>query len=208
MLDLPAVHTHLQRPLVEDEKIPISKEIFDWLSRPPPSVEFPELDTTAEDLATLFRVSTDEHAVDVERRFTSAVESRPPTDGTEDLFHSTWDDNITRILKLILGNVKPIRNSNRNTSTALKRPDYGLLVNNSCIFRGEENGSDSGDDPAQELVEKLIWTYSPLPYILGLSWIVLSLKAFLCTCYRLLRNWHDGPLCCNHSATFENRTTF
>jgi hypothetical protein len=174
------LHIYLQRPLAEDEKIPISQDKFDWLSTNPSLAVAPDLALIAEQLGSLYRVSIDERAHDVERIFSNAIYSRPPAYGTEELFHSTWDSNISRILKLILSSAEPLRNSNCNTSAAHKRPDYGLLIKNHCVLRGEEKGSDPSGDPARELVDKLIWTYDPLPYILGLSWILLSLKAFLC----------------------------
>jgi hypothetical protein len=193
------LHIYLQRPLAEDEKIPIPQDEFDWLSR---NMEHPEFELSAEQLAALFRVSTDERTRRLEWIFSSAIESIPPAYGTEELFHSTWDRNISNILEFILSRAEIIRNSNRNTSTALKRPDYGLLIKNHCILRGEEKGSNTAGNPAEELVDKLIWTYDPLPYILGLSWILLSLKAFLCICYRISRNYHRRPLYCNYSPTF------
>jgi hypothetical protein len=197
-LRLQDLHTYLRQPLEEDEKIPISQQTFDQVSNASFLI-YPKLALTAEKLATLFRVSTDECAPGVERLFLYAVDRECPESGTEDRFHSTWDENISNILTFILSYAQPIRSSNRNTSTALKRPDYGLLIGNYCIFRGEEKGSNSSDDPAQELTDKLKWDYDPLPYILGLSWILLSSKACLCICYRISRNCHGHPFCCNYS---------
>jgi hypothetical protein len=205
-LRLQDLHTYLRRPLEEDEKIPISQKVFDRMSNSSSSVP-PESVSTAEELATLFRVSTDEWAGDVETLFVYAVNKKCPESGTEDRFHSTWDQNISDILTLILSYAQPIRNSNRNASTALKLPDYGLLVKNHCIFRGEEKGSYTSGHPARELVDKLKWTYDPLPYILGSSCILLSLKAYLCICYRISRSYHGRPFCCNYSPTSNKCTS-
>jgi hypothetical protein len=117
---LTELRTYLQQPLAEDEKIPIPLDVFTLLSRNNSYVEFPRSAVSAEQLETLFRVSTDERAWVVEISFINAVEADPPASGTEDLFHSTWDNNISRILKLILSNATPIRNGNDNTTTALK----------------------------------------------------------------------------------------
>jgi hypothetical protein len=202
VLNLQDLHIYLQQPLAEDEKIPIPQDEFDRLSTNPSVAVSPELALIAEQLETLYRVSTDERAHDIQRLFSYAIEQVPLSNGTEEAFHAMWDENISNILKLILSYAQSIRNSNRNTSTALKRPDYGLLIKNHCILRGEEKGSNTAGNPAEELVDKLIWTYDPLPYILGLSWILLSLKAFLCICYRISRNYHRRPLYCNYSPTF------
>jgi hypothetical protein len=168
---LQTLGTYLQQPLIEEEKIPISQNQFNKLCVPY-SIESPRNALSAEQLSTLFRVSADERARDAYQVCLTAIRLVSPAEGTEDLFHSTWDINISHILHFILSDAKPIRNSNQNTSTALKRPDYGLLVKNHCVLRGEEKGSDSIGDPKQELANKLIWTYSPLPYILGLLWIL------------------------------------
>ncbi|PVF98299.1 hypothetical protein CPB86DRAFT_733261 [Serendipita vermifera] len=162
--NLQTLHIHLQQPLTEEEKVPISQDQFDKLC-----VRYSSSSSRlqAEQLSTLFRVSEDEEAPDVQWRFECTIRMAPPTDDTEDAFHGFWDINISNILHFILSDVRPIRNSNRNTSIALKRPDYGLLVNDYCVFRGEEKGSDSKADPERELVDKLRWEYDPLSYILG-----------------------------------------
>ena len=161
-LDFLPLRAHLDRPLAEDEKVPIPQREFDLMLRDLTSLNPGQL-------ATLFRVSEEECAPEVEEVFRTTVKYAPPPSGTDDLFHYTWDNNISRPLKLILQDAEAIRNTNHNTSTGLKRPDYGLLIKNNCILRGEEKGSESPGDPGAELVDKLIWTYSPLPYVLGLS---------------------------------------
>jgi hypothetical protein len=166
--DVGALRLHLQRPLEEQEKIPISKRKFGWLCTP--YSEGSRVDElSAEQLSTLFRVSKDEGASEFEDLFKNAINYAPPPTGTEDLFHYTYDNSIGRILQNILSKTTAIRNSNRNTSTALQWPDYGLIVNSHCILRGEEKGSDTSGNPEQELCLKLHrWEYDPLLYILGL----------------------------------------
>jgi hypothetical protein len=202
-LSLQSLRIHLQQPLAEDEKIPISQHQFDRLSY---SVRGGTL--SAEEVKTLFRVSEDECAVELSVLFEGAIYSVPPASGTEDIFHSTWEDNIGKILRLILPAGEPIRNGNRDSTTELKWPDYGLLFKSHCILRGEENGSETAGNPERELVDKLRWTYQPLPFILGLLWISLLSKAFLCICYRLSCNCHGRPLCCNYPATLDNCAAF
>jgi hypothetical protein len=202
-LDLHNLMIHLQHPLAEDERIPISQDSFDNLTKFSSEFLFPEAALSAEEAKTLFRVSEDESARPAERLFVPAIERIPPPSGTEDTFHGTMEDNIGWILKTLLPEGVSIRNSNRDSSTALKRPDYGFLMKGHCVVRGEEEGTDSPGDEERELVEKLYrWTYQPLPFILGLLWISLSLKAFLC--YRLSCNCHGRPLCGDYRATFEN----
>ena len=166
-LSLADLHAYLQRPLAQDEKIPIPQRRFDRLSKHPFLAESSELALSCEQVATLFRVSTDEWAEEAETAFTCAIYPVPPASGTKNLFHATWDNNISRILRFILSNGKPIRNSNDDTGTALKWPDYGFLIKDHCVLRGEEQGSDGAGDPERDLVDKRIWSYDPLPYIIG-----------------------------------------
>src|SRR5258706_14215517 len=53
------------------------------------------------------------------------------------IFHSFWDDQIGRTLRLTL-NGTFIRDSNHETSTGLLCPDRGFLLHGHCVFRGEE----------------------------------------------------------------------
>ncbi|CAG8770788.1 12051_t:CDS:2, partial [Acaulospora colombiana] len=130
--------------------------------------ESPELELKAEELKTLFRVSEDERANFLHARIMIVLISQPPESGTEASFHYTWDSNISQIIKTIISNGSPIRDNNRDTNTALKRPDYGFLVKKYCLFRGEEKAPDSSDDPKKELRVKLVdFSYQPLKYILG-----------------------------------------
>ena len=168
---------HIQKPLEEDEKIPISRKKFDSLCVP--HALQARVDTVSDQqLSTLFRVSADRRAERVESDFLHVMRRRVPQTGTVDTFHVTYDLNISTIIEFILTSTTSIRNSNQNTSTALKCPDYDLLVNNYCLLRGEEKGSDTVGDPEKELVTKIgHWVYKPLPFILGLLWFYCDLTS-------------------------------
>jgi hypothetical protein len=161
---LQALRSYLQQPLTDKEKIPIPQDVFDELCS---SSELTTEALDAKQLSTLFRVSADEHAPRALWRFFHAIKFEPPTKGTENLFHSTWDIIISHILQLTLPSAVFLRNSDRDTNTHSQRPDFALNIDGCCVFRGEEKGSDSAGDPNQELVAKLDWTYDPLPYVLG-----------------------------------------
>jgi len=177
--NLQNLRTHLQRPLTDQEKIPISQDEFNELCVPFSS-ESRDNALNASQLSALFRVSEDERARDAYLKFVNAITDVPPVRGTEDLFHCTWDNNISGIIRFILSGAEGSRNSNRGTSTGLKRPDYGLLVNNYCVFRGEEKGSDSDGNPLNELSQKIVdWIYKNLPFIIGLLWVLLRFEKVL-----------------------------
>lgn len=92
----------------------------------------------------------------------------PPLNGTNASFHSFWGQNIGDILFLLLHGSRLIRPSNENTGTYIPKPDFGLLVNLKCLFRGEEKPHMySSKDARAALINKLTWRYDPAPYVLG-----------------------------------------
>ena len=162
------LYVYLSRPLDEQEKIPIPQSAFDKLLAPL-SGDVTINTLTAEQLSTLFRISSEEYAESITFMFSFTIQRAPDSTGTEDFFHSTYDRNISDIIRTILPDARSFRNTNKGTSTALQRPDYVLLMNQNCIFRGEEKGSETVGNPKEELVQKIVrWQWDPLNYILGL----------------------------------------
>jgi hypothetical protein len=160
---------HLQTPLREEEKVPITQEEFRRLVTIY-SPDSPKAELKAKQVATLFRISDKEDAPAIFGALWTALRVSPPLTGSEAIFHSTWDANISEIIKTILIEGHAIRDSNHNTNTALKRPDYGFLVKKHCLFRGEEKHAESMDNPKKELLDKLVdFPYEPLEFILGPS---------------------------------------
>ena len=145
-------------------KIPISEIRFNQQIRSFHSL-YPNEEVTTDHLNRIFRIS--------ETEFTSyesmAIESivlgtQFYEDATENSFHGLWNDDIGVVLEKIPDGVA-IRDNNDHTSTALKRPDCGFLIDGKrCLFCGEEKAFGSLEDPRNELVLKLI---CPLMYILG-----------------------------------------
>jgi hypothetical protein len=161
---LEGLAAYIQGPLAEDEKIPLSDHEMQALS----AIGEPRATCTQSDVRHLFRSSEDEQA-----RFLWSIAdhvitfSPPASDGTESSFHGFWDNNMRTLLDAAIV-CKSIRDSNDQTSTNLMRPDFGVLVNGFCAFRGEEKAPGySGKHPKAELIEKLTWTYDPAPYVLG-----------------------------------------
>ncbi|KAI6037813.1 hypothetical protein EDC04DRAFT_2604480 [Pisolithus marmoratus] len=77
------------------------------------------------------------------------LETVPPH-GTECASVWSWDNNICQLLWLMILGCDTIRNSNHFTST-----------------EGEEKGPQHGNDAWPGLVDKLVWWYNLLHYILG-----------------------------------------
>jgi len=185
-----ALHQIINTPLTEDEKIPVTQAELDSMVKSTTD----RLEAVhVNDLAPLFRV-TDEATAPLIFRHVAArvIENRPLPHGTETAFHHFWDDLIAETLRLVLQGLV-IRNSNLSTSTGLLRPDFGYLMGGHCLFRGEETGPGSKDEPQEELKDKIVgWTYGTLDYILGephaYSELMKSKGAFS----RLLRYRHNS----------------
>ena len=168
---------YVSKDLTEDEKVPLSHHEFSRLLSQ--EVDVNNMCSEA-DLKQLFRPSEDENAEYLWSTYLLPTIRRGPPDenGTEASYISFWDRNIRDILAAIIteGQTKCIRDSNQDTSTTLKRPDFALLTGGSCAFRGEEKPPGySGTHPKDELIEKMVWTYDPAPYILGLPFSSNSL---------------------------------
>lgn len=107
--------------------------------------------------------------------------------------------NISHILEGILPNIMITHNSNYRTSTSCKRPDFSRLTRNRCILPGEEKGTRTSGDPAQEVIAKLEdgWKYDPLSYILGPLRFYYPLAKLVRMCHCILRRNHTSQLCGN-----------
>jgi hypothetical protein len=158
---------YLNLPLDPEDKIPISYSNWQQLLLEKPGAL--EHECYAADLEFLFRVSEDEEANFIWHHVLEAILSPSPNlTGTEDSFHSFWDDNIRKVLCTSLNIGSWIRNSNKSMYTGTLRPDFGLLLGDRCLFRGEEKRpSYDGPHPLEELTKKTRWVYNPAPYILG-----------------------------------------
>jgi hypothetical protein len=178
----------LDRPLSEQEKIPLTPDLFnDLISRGVALQDF----SSQTDVERLFRVSETEASNTLLFVFYNAViRPPPPEDGTESFYHQFWDGNIRAILEYLIPTGKSIRNSCQDTFTLNQRPDYGFILRNVCAFRGEEKGPSTGGDPKAELADKLTWTYSPAPYVFGehIQCVILYFFSILAL-YSLLCYW-------------------
>jgi hypothetical protein len=154
---------HLSRPLSDDEKIPVSQSKFDECIGMSTMLD-------SDDLATIWRISSDLEAPSYFRRFMATVfDKRLPTDPSAASYASLWQQLIGDTLDgLEIGTY--IRRMNDDSSTGLKRPDCYFRMKGHALFRGEERGIASGENLIAELFYKLKWTYDPLPFILGGSW--------------------------------------
>ena len=195
---LEALPEILNEPLAEAEKLTISTEAYeDLISRLYEQVDF----CSEADVAVLFKKAKTDTLSPLTPLYTAAVESPSPT-GTEDSFHGFWDQNIAKVVKLLLPTGLSIRNSNRHTETRKFRPDSGFLYENICVFRGEEKGSENDEDPKVELSDKITsWgVYEPAPYLLGELYHCECLVLCIHANYRVLLLWAPIDACRNFPA--------
>ena len=181
---------HLDSPLDPEEKIPISGTNWQNLLY---TYSEPKLSCQPEDLNRLFILNENEFARIMWPRVYNAISKAPPSDaGTEDSFHTFWDENIRDILIPSLGEVPSIRNSNQGTFTGNLRPDLGLFLGGNCIFRGEEKRpGDSMGHPGAELADKTRWFYDPAPFILGARLFSPAELGIDLSTFRILRYWRQ-----------------
>ena len=156
---------YLKKPLEEAEKVPVSQREFTAQLNRHSHATSDLLDR--EGLRSIWRVSDNEQAPDLAMRtILFVIENTPPSGETEAAFHKFWDNLIDDTLHIAQPG-KTFRDTDRNMSTGMARPDYGFCMRGHCLFRGEEKAPGSKQNPKDELITKLEWSYDPLPFILG-----------------------------------------
>ncbi|KAE8884214.1 hypothetical protein PF007_g2587 [Phytophthora fragariae] len=87
---------------------------------------------------------------------------------TESSYHIVWDFVIRNVLDHIFSRARIDRDSDIGSVTRKKRPDFFFILNDVCVFRGEESSPDvSIDVPTAELCSNLEWEYGSVPYVFG-----------------------------------------
>ncbi|RHZ81513.1 hypothetical protein Glove_120g217 [Diversispora epigaea] len=147
--------TYLQQPPVQP--IEIHPTDYDRYFRPEISSEILEK----------FFVSSLKASRRVWSEFITYIVCPPDAGTTEGSLHALWDMIVVKPLKIGSPQGKHNRNASLHTSTRKLRPDLSFLVSDACLARGEEKGPDTEGNPAEELIEKLTWTYGQCPYIFG-----------------------------------------
>lgn len=165
----------IETPLSDNEKVPIlSSRMQELVSS---DSEIRDI-CTNEDVELLFRPSAVSTPLD---QIFFTVLAPPPTDGTEELFYSFWDDNIRTVLELLVPLGSSMRNWGKHTVTRALHPDYAFLLGKLCPFRGEERPPGSSEDLKTDLSNKFEWLHAPAPYVLGKLYLFHD-TVFNCSC--------------------------
>jgi len=163
--DIKLLKEYLEKPLDPDWKIPLSH--FEWKELLV-GEEFPDHACCDQDLELLFKQREDKTAGPIRNLLKLAITNGPlDPDSTEESLYRFWDDNIRRILVRCL-NANGIRHGGEGEEPGQFRPDFGLLLADVCVFRGEENSRIfTGKHPKDELKDKTRWVYGSAPCIFG-----------------------------------------
>ncbi|KAJ3794318.1 hypothetical protein GGU11DRAFT_759257 [Lentinula aff. detonsa] len=155
---LAALRAFLNTPLEESVKIPISHTQFNGILS-----ERPDDICTREDVSAVFKIG---EAGLPSLELMQALRA-PRFSRTEVGYTHFWDFNIRDILQVLIPEAECIRDSNYYTGIGKIFPDFSFLIHKRCVFRGEEKGPMSPEDPALQLIENMVWEYDSAPYILG-----------------------------------------
>ncbi|KAJ7975621.1 Kinase superfamily protein [Quillaja saponaria] len=154
---------HLQEPFPEDTRFPLRRDVYRDL---PQGKEF--FFTTSTELLDCRAIMYD--------IIGPIIRTNPSLTGTNatsrESFIGIWDDCINRIVSKFCSLEMVIIRKPTSLSIEMLQdqwPNVTGFVRNLCLWRGEETDQlrEGQTDPSSSIVEKLLWTYMDLPYILG-----------------------------------------
>ncbi|KAJ8752851.1 hypothetical protein K2173_008586 [Erythroxylum novogranatense] len=154
---------YLQEPPPEELRFPLRKDVYKDL---PQGKEL--FFTTSSELFDCKSITFD--------ILSSIIRMNPSVSGAtascRDSFIGLWDDCINRpVSKFCPIELSIVRKPSSSTSDSLQDqwPNVTGFIRNFCLWRGEETDQlrEGQLDPSSSLVEKLLWTYMDLPYIVG-----------------------------------------
>lgn len=154
---------HLQDPPPEELRFPLRRDVYRDL---PQGKEL--FFTTSYELLDCRAFTYDILGPIIRTNPTISVASAT----SRDTFIGLWDDCINRIVsKFCSVDMVIIRKPSSASEEMLQDqwPNLTGFVRNFCLWRGEEADQlkDGALNPSSSIAEKLLWTYTDLPYILG-----------------------------------------
>ncbi|XP_026410139.1 uncharacterized protein LOC113305282 [Papaver somniferum] len=157
---------HLQEPPSEELRFPLRKDVY----RDLPQGKELFFTTTAEPLDC--RAITFDILSPIVRSNLSISVS---TATSRDSFISLWDDCINRVVskfcsqEMVVVRKPCFSSSSSNECLQDQWPNVTGFTRNFCLWRGEEIDKlrEGNLDPSSSIIEKILWTYTDLPYILG-----------------------------------------
>ncbi|XP_027162593.1 uncharacterized protein LOC113763089 [Coffea eugenioides] len=154
---------HLQEPPPEEFRFPLRKDVYKDL--PQGKDLFFSISSELLDCRAI--------AYDI---LSPIMRQNPSLSGASasarDSFIGLWDDCVNRIVsKFCAVEMVFVRKSSSPLAETMQDewPNMTAFVRNFCLWRGEETDQlrEGQIDPSSSIVEKLLWTYADLPYVLG-----------------------------------------
>lgn len=154
---------HIQEPPPEELRFPVRRDVY----RDLPQGKELFFTTSSEPLdcrAIMYDIASPIIRLNPSLTFASSA--------TRDSLIPLWDDCINRVVSRFCSLEMAITRKPTANSTELLQdqwPNVTGFVRNYCLWRGEETDQlkEGQPDPSSTIVEKLLWTYLDLPYILG-----------------------------------------
>ncbi|KAG6574138.1 Crinkler effector protein 8, partial [Cucurbita argyrosperma subsp. sororia] len=160
---------HIQEPPSEELRFPIRKDVYAYL--PQGKEVFFTTTTEMVDCKSFIY----EILCPIIRTNPCISTTTPPS--SRDSFIGLWDDCINRLVsEFCCMELQIIRKPNSPSSTNIDSlqdqwPNLTGFIRNFCLWRGEETDQIKDGhqdlDPSNSIVEKLLWTYLDIPYLLG-----------------------------------------
>lgn len=172
---------YLQEPPPEELRFPLRKDVYRDL---PQGKE--QFFTTASELLDCRGIAFD--------ILSSVIRTNPSISGataaSRDSYIGIWDDCINRVVsKFCSVEVVIVRKASSSSPSLVDTlqdqwPNVTGFVRNFCLWRGEEADQlrEGQADPSSTIVEKLLWTYMDIPYILG--YYAVGYSVTFCALYR------------------------
>ncbi|KAI3931209.1 hypothetical protein MKW92_036486 [Papaver armeniacum] len=157
---------HLQEPPSEELRFPLRKDVYRDL---PQGKEL--FFTTTAELLDCRAITFDILSPIVRSNLGISIS----TATSRDSFISLWDDCINRVVskfcsqEMVVVRKPCFSSSSSNECLQDQWPNVTGFIRNLCLWRGEEVDKlrEGNLDPSSSIIEKILWTYTDLPYILG-----------------------------------------
>ncbi|TMW87215.1 hypothetical protein EJD97_020274 [Solanum chilense] len=155
---------HLQQPPPEELRFPLRRDVFKDL----PQGRELFFTTSSTELLDCRGITYD--VLTCIMRSNPSLNAATATD--RDSYIGLWDDCINRMIsKFCSIEMVFVRKSSSSLAETVQDqwPNVTAFLRNFCLWRGEETDQlrEGQLDPSSSIVEKFLWSYMDLPYVLG-----------------------------------------
>eukprot|EP01006_Ploeotia_vitrea_P041260 TRINITY_DN66498_c6_g1_i5.p1 TRINITY_DN66498_c6_g1~~TRINITY_DN66498_c6_g1_i5.p1 ORF type:complete len:646 (-),score=93.93 TRINITY_DN66498_c6_g1_i5:75-2012(-) len=119
-----------------------------------------------------------DHPTVFDTKIWEEVIDKTPAGGTEFGYIPKWSAAIHTPLRKLVEDITIERDTSQGTSTGSCRCDCVGFMSNFAVLYGEEK-KPGGNDPEQEIVNKVCWDHGNLPYLLATTCYGNTLKFYI-----------------------------